>query len=319
MSWGRLRGLFTAKAGQRATMAPMQKFAPYLLVAAAATCWGTTGLFNRFITPMGFTQTQMFFVRCLVPTLVLGLWLLARDRQAFRIRLRDIWMFLGSGLLSLTMFGLAYFSAMQVMPLSVAVVLLYTSPVWVMLFSAPLFHERLTPAKGLALVLVLAGAACTTGLVTGTASIPAIGFFYGIVSGVGYALYSIFGRYALNAGYKSTTITFYTTLFSTIALLFFTDVTAIPALMHSAGDWCWVIGLGLMTCLAPYLLYTKGLAGMENGTAAILATLEMVVATLVSALFFHEPFGWLNFAGIVLVLAGIVVMNVRIHGNVSRS
>lgn len=297
----------------------MQKFAPYLLVAAAATCWGFTGFFNRFITPMGFSQTQMFFVRCLVPTVLLGLWLLVRDRNAFGIRLRDIWMFLGSGLLSLTMFGLAYFSAMQVMPLSVAVVLLYTSPVWVMLFSAPLFKERLTPAKGVALVLVLAGAACTTGIVTGSASIPAIGFAYGLISGVGYALYSIFGRYALNAGYKSTTITFYTTLFSTIALACMTDIAVIPSLLHTAGDWCWVIGLGLVTCLAPYLLYTRGLAGMENGTAAILATLEMVVATLVSALFFHEPFGWLNLVGIMLVLAGIVVMNVRFRGKVPRS
>ncbi|MBR2789577.1 MAG: DMT family transporter [Eggerthellaceae bacterium] len=126
-------------------MSHMQKALPYILVALAATCWGFTGLFNRFITPMGLSQTQMFFMRCLVPTVVLGLWLLAKDRGAFRIRLRDIWMFLGSGLLSLTMFGLAYFSAMQVMPLSVAVVLLYTSPVWVMLFSAPLFKERLHP------------------------------------------------------------------------------------------------------------------------------------------------------------------------------
>ena len=93
-------------------MRPMNKALPYICVATAATCWGFTGLFNRYLTVLGFTQTQLFFVRCFVPLMVLGLWLLIRDRSAFRIRLRDLWMFLGSGLLSLTMFGLAYFSAM---------------------------------------------------------------------------------------------------------------------------------------------------------------------------------------------------------------
>lgn len=289
----------------------MKKAFPYICVALAATCWGFTGLFNRYLTALGLTQTQLFFVRCFVPLVVLGLWLLVRDRGAFRIRLKDIWMFLGSGLLSLTMFGLAYFSAMQLMPLSVAVVLLYTSPVWVVLFSAPLFHERITPAKVLALVLVLVGAACTTGIITGVTAIPALGIVFGLISGIGYALYSIFGRYALNAGYKSTTITFYTILFSTIALAFLADVPAIPALLRTPADWVMAAAMGLVTCLAAYLLYTRGLAGMDNGRASILATLEMVVATLVGTIIFHEPFGWLNLLGIVLVLGGIVVMNVR--------
>lgn len=289
----------------------MQKAMPYLCVALAATCWGTTGMFNRFITPLGFTQTQMFFMRCFVPLVLLGLWLLVRDRGALRIRLRDLWMFLGSGLLSITMFGLSYFSAMQEMSLSVAVVLLYTAPVWVVLFSAVLFRERITPVKLLALFLVLAGAACTTGIVTGVSAISGKGLLYGFISGLGYALYSIFGRYALNAGYKPTTITFYTVLFASLALAFLADVPAIPGLMHTASDWAWVLLLGPVTCLAPYLLYTRGLAGMDNGTASIIATLEIVVATLVSTIIFHEPFNLLNLLGVVLVLAGIVAMNLR--------
>ena len=146
-----------------------------------------------------------------------------------------------------------------------------------------------------------------------------MGLLYGLISGLGYALYSIFGRFALNAGYKSTTITFYTILFATVALFFIADVPAIPALLRTPGDWIYAIGLGLVTRLAPYLLYTRGLAGMENGVASIIATLEMVVATIVSTAIFHEPFGMLNLLGIALVLGGIVVMNLRIRGNVHRA
>ncbi len=293
----------------------MKNALPYIYVIIAATCWGTTGLFNRFITPTGLAQTQIFFMRCFVTLVLLCLWMLATDRSAFRIRMRDLWMFLGSGLLSLTLFGLSYFSAMQLMSLSVAVVLLYTSPVWVMLFSAVLFKERIGASKLVALALVLLGAMCTTGVITGVSAVPTKGLLFGIISGIGYALYSIFGRYAINSGYKSTTITFYTVLLSTVALCFFADVPAIPAALTTAADWARILLIGPVTCLAPYLLYTKGLAGMENSTAAIIATLEMVVATAISAIFFREPFGVLNALGVVLVLAGIVVMNLRFRHN----
>lgn len=278
----------------------------------AGVCWGLTGLCNRFITPAGFSQSQIMFVRSFLPLVVLFLYLLIFNRAAFKIKLRDLWCFLGSGLLSLTMFGLAYMNAMQEMSLSMAVVLLYTSPVFVILLSAPLFKERITPAKIVALVLVIVGAVCTTGVITGSLTITPRGLLFGIISGLGYGLYSIFSRFAFQRGYSSMTVTFYTFLFSSIALTALSEPWEIPSLIVSPQIGCWLFALGIVTALVPYLLYTKGLEGVENGTASILATVEMVVATLVSALFFQEPFGLANLIGIVLVFAGIVVMNVRI-------
>jgi len=251
------------------------------------------------------------FIRGFIPLILLALYMLVFNRAAFKIKLKDLWCFLGSGLLSLTMFGLAYMSAMQEMSLSMAVVLLYTSPVFVILLSAPLFKERITLTKVIALALVIFGAVCTTGVILGSLTITTKGLLYGIISGLGYALYSIFSRFAFQRGYKPLTVTFYTFLFSVVTLAFICDPGEIPGLISTPGIAGWLVALGIVTCLIPYLLYTKGLEGIENGTASILATIEMVVATLVSALFFQEPFGLTNLVGIVLVFAGIVIMNVR--------
>ncbi|MBQ6454955.1 MAG: EamA family transporter [Eggerthellaceae bacterium] len=281
-------------------------------VVLAGICWGLTGLCNRFITPAGFTQTQIMFMRGFIPLILLALYMLVFNRAAFKIKLKDLWCFLGSGLLSLTMFGVAYMSAMQEMSLSMAVVLLYTSPIFVILLSAPLFKERITLTKVIALVLVILGAVCTTGVILGSLTITAKGLLYDIISGLGYALYSIFSRFAFQRGYKPLTVTFYTFLFSVIALAFICDPGEIPGLITTPGIAGWIVALGIVTCLIPYLLYTKGLEGIENGTASILATIEMVVATLVSALFFQEPFGLTNLIGIALVFVGIVIMNVRV-------
>ena len=106
-------------------------------------------------------------------------------------------------------------------------------------------------------------------------------------------------------------MTFYTFLFSSIAVGALTDIPQMVALTTSFEAVGWLLALGFITCLAPYVLYTKGLEGVENGVAAILATIEVAVATMMSTLVFHEPFGIMNACGIALLFAGIVLMNLK--------
>ena len=70
-----------------------------------------------------------------------------------RVRLRDLWCFAGTGIVSLLLFSWCYFSGMQEASLSVMAVLLYTSPAFIVLLSVLLFRETLTRQKLLALVL----------------------------------------------------------------------------------------------------------------------------------------------------------------------
>ena len=283
----------------------------HIFVLLAGICWGLTGFFNRFTTALGFSQSQILFARCIVPFVVLGVYLLVADRNALRIKLRDLWCFLGSGLLSVTMFGLAYMNAMQEMSLSLAVVLLYTSPVFVMVLSAIFFHERITRAKLIALACVIAGVLLTAGVFSGQVATTPKGIALGITSGVGYALYSIFSRFAFERGYSPMTVTFYTFLFSSLAVACVTDLPQMATLSTTPEAIGWLLGLGVVTCLAPYILYTKGLEGLENGIASILASIEVAAATTVSTLVFHEPFGLMNACGIALLFAGIVMMNLQ--------
>ena len=280
----------------------------------AGICWGLTGLCNRFATALGYSQAQILFARCVVPFVVLGIWLVATNRDAFRIRLRDLWCFLGSGLFSVTMFGLAYMNAMQHMSLSLAVVLLYTAPVFVMVLSALFFHERITRVKVAALACVIVGVLLTAGVFAGEIATSPVGIALGLTAGIGYALYSIFSRFAFERGYTSDTVTFYTFLFSSLAVGLLTDIPQMVALTTSVEAVGWLLALGFVTCLFPYVLYTRGLEGVENGVAAILATIEVAVATAMSTLVFHEPFGVMNACGIVLLFAGIVLMNMKTAG-----
>ena len=66
---------------------------------------------------------------------------------------------------------------------------------------------------------------------------------------------------------------------------------------------------GLVTTAVPYIVYNFGLSSMENGKAAIIASIEPVVATLIGFFVFHETLTLGNLAGILLVLGAIAVSN----------
>ena len=281
----------------------------YLLIALGAACWGLIGIPNRILLACGLTPSMLVVIRPGIAAIILGAILAVSDRGAFRIRLRDLWCFLGTGIVSLTLFNYCYTTAQTYMSLSAAVVLLYTSPIFVVLFSAPLFKERITPPKIIALICVVAGAVLSSGLLSGGASLSLAGVAFGVASGFGYALYSIFSRFALQRGYSSNTITWYTFAFSTLGSLALNNPADFAHLTLAPSIVGWSLALGVVCCLIPYALYTKGLENVENGPASVVASLEMVVGTLVGFLVFHEALDAASIGGVLLVLAGIFVMN----------
>lgn len=282
--------------------------AVYVLVAGSL--WGFMGLLVRTLNVEGLASLEITFIRALVTFGVMLLGLLLFNRKALRIRLKDIWCFLGTGACSVAFFNFCYFKTMTYTSLSVAAVLLYTAPVFVMLMSAFLFNEKLSKQKLIALLFAFAGCYFVSGIAGGDGGISGMGLLTGLGAGFGYALYSIFGRYALMRGYSSVTISFYTFLFAAFSTLFMVDAEKILYVVTgNAGLLAKTIFLVLLVTLLPYLFYTKGLAGVENGTASVIASVEPVVATLVGVIIYKEELSVQNVLGIGLVLFSILLIN----------
>lgn len=290
-----------------------------LLVLGAGCLWGFMGLLVRSTDSLGLDSMDICFLRALVTSAVMLPLLLLFDRPALKVRLKDLWCFAGTGIVSMSFFNFCYFKTIMLTSLSVAAVLLYTAPVFVVLMSAPLFGEKLNSRKLLAALAAFLGCAFVSGIVGGAGRLSLGGILFGLGSGIGYALYSIFGRYALERGYSSATISFYTFVFALIPTGLFADSgRALSALGGSAEEFFLLSGLILMVTLIPYLLYTKGLQGLENGTASILASIEPVVAILVGLFIYSETLGLWNIFGISLVLLSILLINRRSPGKNSR-
>ena len=281
-------------------------------VLAAGTFWGTMGFFARSLYAAGFGPLEVAQTRITTGLILVGVYILLFNRSQFQVKIKDIWCFLGTGIVSLLLFSTCYFSALNYTSLAVAAILLYTAPFFVMLLSLLLFKEKMNGKKVFALILAFTGCVLVSG-VGGEESFSWIGILLGLSSGFFYALYSIFGRYAINRGYGAWTMTFYTFLFCSIGCAFLCDWQVIGASVRADNSvLLWVLGLGFVTAFLPYMLYSMGLENMESSKASILASVEPVVSALFGVFVFHEALTLWGILGILMVLGAIVVLNVKL-------
>ncbi len=288
----------------------IKKKLPALLIMLGAGLWGTMSIFVRRLTELGFSSMQATFFRCAVTFIILFAYFAVFDRKKLKIELRDIWCFLGTGILSFSMMGYFYFTTITLTTASVAAILLYTSPFFVLLMSALFFKERITLRKLIALLLAVLGCVAVTGFDFGGGVTPK-SLIFGILSGFTYALYSIFGAVALKK-YSPVTIAIYTFFFASVGCFFMSEPAEL-VLKITVPDIPFIVLFALATALFPYLLYTMGLKNTEPGKAAILATTEPMVATFVGIFAFGEIPDLTTICGILLIVFAAVILNTKIH------
>lgn len=275
-------------------------------ILAAAALWGIIGVWNRRLMAGGLSPYSIVVVRNCGGLVLLTAVMALRDRSVFRVERQHLKYFFGTGVVSVVLFTVCYFSCQEICSLAVASILLYTAPAIVVVLSALLWREPVTKKKLLALGLTLVGCALVCGVFSGALTVTGGGIALGLGAGFFYALYSIFGRYAL-AHYGPMTVTVWTFVFAGAASLVLVRPAELAALAQPSMALT-AVGLVVCSTVLPYILYTRGLARAEAGKASILASLEPVVASVAGVVLFGEPMSPLTAAGIVCVLAGVYIL-----------
>lgn len=295
-------------------------FAPALVIVAGI-CWGLIGLFSNYLSAAGLRPEQITVIRCVLACFAIGGYLLIFKRGAFKVRVKHLWIFLGTGVLSIAFYNVCYFACINMCGLSFAAILLYTAPCFVVLLSAVFFKEHLTRQRGFALIIAFVGCLLVVGVGSGQTSLSGLGILVGLASGVGYALYSIFARVALKH-YEAPTVMFYTFLFASLALLPFSEPINIVSLaLDSASVFEVMIALALISTVTPFACYTTGLAHMETGKASIMAFVEPMVSLLLGVMVFGEVLTLQNMIGVIGIIVAVALLNLpenALHKFVSK-
>lgn len=287
----------------------MSKKYSFVLIILAGCLWGTLGIFVRKFSEYGITSMSIVFIRSLLTAVcVLGAGELFRPKM-LKFRLRDIWIFAGMGLLSIVFFNFCYFKAVTLMSLSAAAILLYTSPIFVMLLSALIFKERITVRKIVSAAVSLAGLVLVTGFIGDAETVTFTGLLYGIGSAIGYALYSIFSRAAINKGYNALTVTGWSFAFAALFSVLTADMGAIADMFSENTAMIGYSSLfSVCASVLPYVFYSVGLKGTENSIAAVVASAEPIAATLLGMVIYKEIPSVSAFIGIIVVIAAMLMI-----------
>lgn len=279
-----------------------------LCIVAGAAMWGLIGIFVRVLTSYSLGTLEIMSLRCIFAAVVLFIYLAVSDRKNLKVRPRDLWMFFGTGILSFLIFGCAYFTAIKLTSMAVAAMLLYTSPVFIMLMAAVIFKEKITSKKIISIILCILGCVLIS-LSDGGISASKRGVFFGLLSGFCYALYSIFGRIAAKR-YSSITITAYTFLFASCGSIFAADIPAAKEIVFSHLELIPTLSLfSLVSAVFPYILYTGGLKYTPAAKAGVIACVEPVVAAASGVILFGDSLNAAVILGACLILSAIFVQN----------
>ena len=282
-----------------------------ILIIIAGLFWGSMGIFVRHLNDLGFSSIQVACLRLVTAGILFALILLIKDRKGFKIAARDIPLFLALGLVSILFFTCCYFTAIRLMTMSTAAILLYTSPIWVMVLAIIFLKEKITLQKIIALILAFAGCVLVSGF---GGKVTVVSVLVGLGSGLGYGLYSIFGTFALKK-YSPYTVTCYTFLIAGFGSIFVANpadlIAKISAVDNKLSLFGFVLLTAIVTAVIPFLLYTLGLNKTTAGKAAVLATVEPAAATLFGFFVMGEKVGIIAVVGILLVFAAIVILSLK--------
>lgn len=276
-------------------------------VLTAGSLWGTIGLFSRI---MQNYQFDVFAVNALCFSQAASMFLitaLIKNRGQLRVRVQNLWIFLCAAISTTLLSSIFYYETVQIMSLSLATLLQGTAPFFVILISAVVLRERITLQKMLAMFLCIAGCGLAAGILDESLRVTFKGVALGIISAIGYGLYSIFCKLALQKQYPNLIVSLYVVSFSGLIM----TLIAVPMQSFARADitlQTWVITLifSFTTTYLPSYLYLYGLRGIDAGTASILVTMEPIVATLIGVFVYHELMSISMLIGVLMVIVSLI-------------
>ena len=286
----------------------------YFEALAAASLWGSPGIFAVNLFRMGVPPESLALLRPLVGVGFLIAYLLLTSPETLRIDARGILIVGGGGGAATGLFQLAYQLSTDAVGVPTTVALLYLAPAVVVAAAGPLLREWPTPTRIALVALTLTGVWLSVlGAADVSATFGTTGLIWGVLAGVSYGVYTLFGRFAAPRFGSARTV-LYSTIGSCVMLAIAVPMMSGPVVLPpSPRAWLLLLVFGLLTIAVAHFLFFDALARVEASRASIATSIEPVVAAVLATLVLAQglsPIGWL---GIALVVAGVV--GVGLTGN----
>ncbi|MFN8846107.1 MAG: DMT family transporter, partial [Bdellovibrionales bacterium] len=259
-------------------------------VLMSGVCFGFLGVFGRWAFASGVQPEELLAHRFLLASVLLGLFLVfQKGPSAFKVSPK---LLLYCGLLGTfgyAVFASFYFYAIKSLSITLAVLLLYTFPFWVVLAGWIFLKERLLARQAFVFPLAFLGLVLLIGL--DFKKVGVLGVFFGVLSALTYAAYIILSRSWLQ-NINSLTAVFFIQFFAGLVLFIksFQSLERTLNVIHWA--WLSIFGLALVCSVFAMVLFQSGLQKIKGWEASLLSTTEPIMGIILAFFLFDESLHW---------------------------
>ena len=270
----------------------------------AAVCYGTNPLGALNLYAEGMNTGSVLFYRFGLAWIIIAIVLLIR-RESPKVSGKEFRVLTLLGIL-FTFSSLTLYQSFTIMPAGVASTILFTYPVMTAFIMTTCFHEKLSWATILALVLSLAGVILLYWTGGESSTLPIWGVVLVLISALTYALYIIVVD-RTNLVMSSFKINFYVLFYCAIGMLVFTLISSQPLMLpHTPRAWFFVSWLAIVPAIMALSLMVYAAKYIGSTATAIIGALEPLTAVAIGVFVFSEPFSLRLAVGILLILSAVV-------------
>ena len=288
-----------------------------LLPILAGIMWGSVGVFVRFLTIGGLDNGTIVCTRMLVSSLVLGLFMLAKDRSLFRIPKKSLPVLLIGGIIGSAYMNVMYNIAILHLHLALSSVLLGMFALWAIFLGGIFFKEKITKRKIICVCLALFGVLLVSGALehTDISDVSCFGVLVGLTAALMYAINGVTTRVMGNWGMSALTINFWYFLLAAISLLPFCHWDQVTAYVIASpiSGIMWLVSQSLVCAIIPYVLFTIALNRMDIGFASTLELIEPAAGMVFGYVLFGENPTALMMLGVAVVIVALAMTYITPH------
>jgi drug/metabolite transporter (DMT)-like permease len=187
-----------------------------------------------------------------------------------------------------------------------ATLLANCAPVFVTIGAHFFFGEKITPRFIAGMIVAMLGAALVVGASFRHSAAHLLGSIFGLITPVFYGAYMLSLK-SLRATFSTATIMSWSGLFSCAVLLVITLVSGESFLVPTLSGWAVLAALGLISHAGGQSLIAFAFAHLPASFSSVGLLLQPVIAAFLAWIILSESLTWLQAAGGIFVLAGIVL------------
>lgn len=288
----------------------------YLVLGALAFAFN--GIISKLVLTDGLSAWRLTQVRCTGAFLVLLIVVAIRNGRSLLTNRAELPWLAAYGVVGFALVQVGYFIAIGRMPISIALIIEFTAPIWIVLYIRYVKKRYVPPKMWLSLVMGFSGL-LLVGQVWKGLTLDVIGILAAFLDAFALASYFLLGE-KLVATRSTETLTVWGLGFASLVWAIITPIWSFPFAIftekvnllgtfksHTLPGWVLILWIVSMGTIVPYLLVLTGLKQLSASTSSVIGMLEPVIAGVIAWWWLNETFTAFQLIGGTVVIAGIIV------------